>query len=136
MIHKRNWKSRLLYLFFVKDTEHIRFFLSVSSLVWASQLFFAQDTFNHPTYQYMHLVGGELMWCLVHLFLFLLSAYSMLEGINNQWLRKIEPSLSFLVWTTSAVCMTLADFPFSAALSTHIVSALMSWWLLVRIEVE
>ena len=132
----RNWKQRLLYLLIVKDTEHIRFFLSVSSLIWAIQLLFAQNTFGRPSYYYMNLIGNEMAWGMMHLFLSAITFFGMLNGINNMWLRKVEPGLAFFVWTTSAVCMTLADFPYSAALSTHIVSALMSWWLLVRIEVE
>lgn len=132
--YQRNWGRRFLYLWFVKDTEHIRFFLALSSLLWAAQLAWTPNTFTGPTYQYM--IGSELTWAISHFIVSLLTFYSMLEGINNKWLYRIEPAASFLLWTTSAVCMTRADFPFSAALSTHIVSAIMSWWLLIRIKVQ
>jgi hypothetical protein len=134
MKYKRQWGRRFMYLWFVKDTEHIRFFLTLSSFLWAAQLFFSPGTFSDNTYMYM--IGTEIQWAIAHLMVALLTLYSMLDGINNKWLRRIEPTCAFLIWVTSAVCMTRADFPFSAALSTHIVSALMSWWLLIRIKVD
>lgn len=131
---QRNYPRRLRYMLFVSSVEPLRLTIGLGSLLWAALLFAPGDTFTRPVYRYMALIGPETAWAIAHLIHGVTAIYSMLTGAKGRLVWLADPILGCAVWTASAVAMIAAVSPLPAAVAPHVVSALVSWWLLVRYQ--
>jgi hypothetical protein len=131
---KRNYPRRIRYMLFVSSVEPLRLTIGLGSLLWAALLFWPGNTFARPVYHYMGVIGPEEAWAIAHLIHGVTAVFSMLTGAKGKLIWFADPILGCVVWTSSAIAMMASVSPLPAAIAPHIVSAVVSWWLLVRYQ--
>lgn len=124
--------NRFLHILKYSDLEAIRFFLSLSALVWALLLFWTGDTFSRPTYTVMAMIANETAWAVAFLVQGVVSLYAVLAKKETNWLFMSDALFGCILWTGSCFAMLLSVSPPPAAISAEIVAALASWWVVVR----
>lgn len=127
-------KNKIYYFFTFADCTFAKIFLAISSLLWALILFLPGNTFDWAPYSLMKEIASEFWWGVAHLIYGTLIIYTLTHANHSKIIGMIESVIGFLIWTTSAICMLIAVYPISAAISPHIVGALATWWVLIRTD--
>lgn len=131
---KETLKARIYYFFTYAEFNSARVFLALSSALWAIMLFMPGLSFDRPTYKIMSEIANEYVWASAFLISSILTLYDVVRKDDNKYLCIFDATLSFLLWTVSAICMTISVFPVPAAIAPHIAGALVTWWVLIRTD--
>lgn len=123
-------------IFWKSETEAIKLYIAMASLLWSFLLFWPGDTFSRPTYKLMAEFGSETTWAILFLVQGLAGLIVLLFKCKRTALAVLDSILGCILWTGSCMAMILSAYPPPAAISAEIVAAWFSWWLLLRLPLD
>lgn len=127
--------SYLINLFWCCDVRPAQFLIGIASIGWALMLAWPGETFERQTYAMMAVIGHELAWAAMFLFVGFTNLHNVVAEFFRPWptlVSKFDAFITAVVWITAVVAILLAQSPPPAAIAGEIALAVAAFWLFVR----
>jgi hypothetical protein len=131
------FKQQAVFMFIKRNSTLMKCFLGILSIIWGIELFNVGESFPNQAHFYLTSIASAKVWGLGFILHGIGSISLAFKTVNTSVIRLVVPIVGFLLWTSTAVCSIVANsYPMGAPVTPSIMSAFLSWWLLIKIKVK